>query len=234
MRPNINLSKSAKVIAAAGAAAALFAIPSPSAFAQNTQEPQSAPTTLTPRPESPSNPNAQLSVPYDASTSEAEARKKRWRLGPQLGMFFPTDERTRSRFGGNWTNLGLGIGGVPEAPSEGRAAFELYVMYNNRGDNQALVIPVGMSYRRALGNADGDPNVNRTFVYIGGSLSAYAVDVRSKVDNVRGGFRGTVGASPLIGMTMGRTGYIEARYHFIPEVSTFQMSGFNATFGLRF
>lgn len=227
MRPFTNRNRKTRVVTLLASLAAISAAAVVFPNVARAQDP-TTPVPASPRPGSPTISDSAVQVPNDRTTADSEVRRKRYRFGPQLGMYFPTDERTRNRFGGSWTNLGIGIGGVPDAPQEGRLAFDAYVIYNSRGRNQALIAPVGVSYRRSLSNSSS------VMPYIGGNASLYITDIRSEIDGVRAGIRATPGASIMGGLAVGQGGYFEARYHFIPEVSSFQLSGLNLTAGLRF
>lgn len=162
-------------------------------------------------------------------TPEPARRRRRFRIGPEIGVFLPTNSKTKDRFGSSWETFGIGIGSVSVATLKGQTTFDLSIIRNrNRNDNNALIIPVGLSYRRALND---NPSVTP---YIGLSANLYAATLRSDQDDVHSGFRGGGGGSAFVGTTFGESGQVEARYHAISKIKGFDLSGLNLSAGYRF
>lgn len=159
-----------------------------------------------------------------------EPERPRFRIGPEVGLFLPTDEKTRDRFGGSWVSFGLGLGAVPRAEAKGRLGFNFNVLYKSRGDNRALIAPIGVRFRQGF---NADPNASFS-PYAGASADIYAVDIRSPQDNVRSGFRAAPGGSVFLGFSAAESGFLEARYLVISRVRGFDLSGFNIVGGYRF
>lgn len=174
-------------------------------------EPSSAPNEQTPAPEEQNPP----------------PRRSRFRIGPQVGVYLPTDSRTRDRFGDSWVSFGIGIGPIRPAEIGGRVGVDLNILYKSRGDNRALLIPFGLSYRRALSEGAASP-------YAGASVNAVFANVRSVPDNVPSGFRTGFGGSVFLGTTLRENAFVEARYLAVSRIRSFDLSGLNLTAGYRF
>lgn len=155
------------------------------------------------------------------------------KIGIDLGAFFPTDSKTRNRFGSVWTSVGLGIGSADAPPSAGRFTLDVSFTSETNGNNYAYVVPVGVAYRRAFSAASAESG--QFFVqYYGVSLDAVGVDLRSQQDNVHPGVELTGGGSLTLGTTVGKSAFVEARYSEIAKVEGFDLSGLGLTVGVRF
>nr|CAA9236517.1 hypothetical protein AVDCRST_MAG63-1222 [uncultured Armatimonadetes bacterium] len=178
-------------------------------------------------------PMAAQAAPADPATTtspqpeQEQPRRRRFRIGPEIGVYLPTDSKTRDRFGDTWFTFGIGLGPIPEPQQRGIFGIDLNVLYRKRGDNRALVIPLGVSYRRSL-------SVGPTAPYVGASLNLVFADLKSEEDDVDSGLRTTAGASVFLGTTFSENGYVEARYMGISKIRGFDLSGLNLRAGLRF
>ena len=175
-----------------------------------------------------------------AATPQAPAPKQEKKhgfeipkLGIDLGLFVPSDGKTRRRFGKTWSNIGIGIG-RPDTPSgTGRIGLDFGVTNKSSGDHHAFIGALGVYYRRAF-SAD-DVTQGRTFIpYYGISADLAGVDLRSPEDNVHSGLRFTVGGSAVAGTTIGASGFAEIKYLAISQVKGFDLSGTSFTAGIRF
>ena len=224
---------------AGGALALLLALP---AAAQTTPDatPPAAPAPTAPvdatppAPVNPTPPTAPASSapdttapPPDAPQPEAKHRS-RFRIGPEVGVFFLTSGKARSQFGNSSVSLGLGLGSIAQASTQGRLALDLQVQYQKRNGNHLFLAPLGVAYRKALNS--GGPNV----AYVGVTADLDFVDIRSGDYNVHSGVRTAFGASPLIGVSFGDSGFLEARYLYVSRVKGFDLSGLNVSAGYRF
>lgn len=172
-------------------------------------------TTVTPTPE-----------PEPASKNSGS----RFRIGPSVGVYLPTDSKTRDRFGSSWISLGLGFGPFDVIKAQGQLGFDLNLQYQKHDDNHVFLLPVGLGYRIAL-TKDAEA---RAIPYAGVTGDLVFADVRSVADDVHSGFRTGAGASALIGINFGTNTNLEARYQFISRIKSFDFSGLSLTAGYRF
>jgi hypothetical protein len=172
-------------------------------------------TTVTPTPE-----------PAPESSSSAS----RFRIGPSVGVYLPTDSKTRDRFGSSWVSLGLGFGPFDVIKAQGQLGFDLNLQYQKHDDNHVFLLPVGLGYRIAL-TKDAEA---RAIPYAGVTGDLVFADVRSVADDVHSGFRTGAGASALLGINFGTNTNLEARYQFISRIKSFDFSGLSLTAGYRF
>jgi hypothetical protein len=155
-------------------------------------------------------------------------RSNRFRIGPEVGVYFLTSGKARSQFGNSAISLGLGLGSIAQASTRGRLALDLQVQYQTRDGNHLFLAPLGVAYRKALNS--GGPNV----AYAGATVDLDFVDIRSADYNVHSGVRTAFGASPLIGVSFGDSGFLEARYLYVSRIKGFDLSGLNLSAGYRF
>lgn len=192
-----------------------------------------APDTTSPAaPDAPAtNPVVTTTVtPTPAPEPEQKNSASRFRIGPSVGVYLPTDSKTRDRFGSSWVSVGLGFGPFDVIKAQGQLGFDLNLQYQKHDDNHAFLLPVGLGYRIALTK---DPEA-RAIPYAGVTGDIVFADVRSVADNVHSGFREGAGASALIGVNIGTNTNLEARYQFISRIKSFDFSGLSLTAGYRF
>ncbi len=182
-------------------------------------------------------PPAEQTATIPTTSAPAPTAQNRGRhfpkIGVNVGVYIPTDARTRNRFGNAWTSVGLGIGSADAPPSAGRFTLDFGLTAENSGNNYAYIVPVGIAYRRAF----SAPSVASRRIYIpyyGVSLDAVGVDLKSPQDNVHPGVEVTGGGSITLGTTVGRSAFIEARYSEVAKVKGFDLSGVDLTVGVRF
>jgi hypothetical protein len=193
--------------------------------------PQTAPST---RPTATSDP-----VLAPPATTEGTARKTtscRWeipKVGIDTGLFLPSSGKTRSRFGGRWQDISIGIGSTDRPSVAGEFSFDFSTLYQRSGAYHLFLMPVGVDYRRAV-NAR-DVAQNRTFMpFYGVSTNLDIVDIRSPKDNVHSRFRLSQGGSAIFGTTIGGSGFLEARYIGVAGVQGFDLSGVHLEGDVRF
>ena len=145
-----------------------------------------------------------------------------------MGVFFLTAGKARSQFGNSAVSLGLGLGSIAQASTQGRLALDLQVQYHTKNGNHLFVAPLGEAYRKALN--EGTANV----AYVGATADLDIVDIRSGDFDVHSGVRTAFGASPLVGVSFGDSGFVEARYLYVSRVKGFDLSGLNLSAGYRF
>jgi hypothetical protein len=200
-------------------------------YAQTPSTDQAAPAGAAPSTASPQ--GSTSSAPGASSAPGSKHGFKIPELGINLGIFVPSDAKTRNRFGSVWTGIGLGIGKIYMPSGGGSFGLDLGLSGETSGSNYAYIAPVGVSYRRAFSAAQvksGD-----TFIpYFGFTADLVGVDLRSPQDNVHPNVQFTVGGSASIGTTIGKSGFAEARYAEIGRVEGFDLSGVGLTVGVRF
>lgn len=174
-----------------------------------------------------------------AQDEEKPRRDTRLYIGPQIGVFLPTAGLTRDRFGSDWTNVGFGLG--PVEPPRERGVLNLdFTFLTSRSKvfssggqslrSRALVIPVGVEYRRGIG-ADGAPGPRP---YVGASLGGVVANLESRIDGISSTWRGAVAGSIFTGVVFSRHGYLEAHYYVMDRILGFDFSGLNLAAGYRF
>ncbi|MDQ2686358.1 MAG: hypothetical protein M3Y28_00660 [Armatimonadota bacterium] len=172
-------------------------------------------------------------TPQIAATSDSDSDQRqsnRFHLGPEVGVYLPTNSRTRDRFGDAWLSVGLGLGSIHGVSSKGQLGFDLSLNYQQHNDNRVFLMPLGIGYRVALTQ---DPEA-KSIPYAGVTGDVYLADVRSVPDNVHSGLRAGGGGSVLLGVNFGQTGNLEARYQFVSKIQTFDFSGLSLRAGYRF
>ena len=201
------------------AAGALALLALPSAAQTPADAPNPTPTTA-PASTAPE-------TPTPAPQPETK-RSNRFRIGPEVGVFLLTSGKARSQFGNSAVSLGLGLGSIAQASTQGRLALDLQIQYQTRNGNHLFLAPIGVGYRKALN--EGTSSV----AYVGVTGDLDLVDIRSGDYDVHSGIRTAFGASPLIGVSFGDSGFLEARYLYVSRVKGFDLSGLNLSAGYRF
>lgn len=217
---------------AGGALALLPVLP---AAAQTTPDatPPAAPAPATAAPPAPVNPTPSTapvsSAPDTPAAPQPDAKpRSRFRIGPEVGVYFLTSGKARNEFGNSAVSLGLGLGSIAQASTQGRLALDLQVQYQTRNGNHLFLAPLGIAYRKALNS--GTANVT----YVGVTADLDFVDIRAGDYGVHSGVRTAFGASPLVGVSFGDSGFLEARYLYVSRVKGFDLSGLNLSAGYRF
>ncbi len=226
-------------------AALLLALALPAAHAQNPADAPPAPPAVAPAPaDTPPAPPAAVeatppALPPLATASPsspapgtppppAEKKRSRFRIGPEFGLYLPTSSKARSEFGSSWLSLGLGLGDIGRVTPKGQTSFDLQILYQSRNGNHAFLAPVGVAYRTGISQSGANT------AYVGAAADVYFADLRSGLYNVHSGIRTSGGVSVLIGENFGDSGFLEARYLFVPKIQSFDLSGLNLTAGYRF
>jgi len=205
--------------------ALMLAMPAASAQAPTTDTPPAPPVTAAPAP---TDTNAPVTAEGTPPPPPAPKRSNRFRIGPEVGVFLLTSGKARSQFGNSAISLGLGLGSIAQATTQGRVALDLQIQYQTRHGNHLFIAPLGVGYRKALNQ--GGPSV----AYVGATVDLDFVDIRSGDYDVHSGVRTAFGASPLLGVSFGDSGFLEARYLYVSRVKGFDLSGLNLSAGYRF
>ena len=151
-------------------------------------------------------------------------------IGVDYGTFVPVSARTRERFGASWQTWGVGIGKVEQISRRGAIVTELNFLSAGRGNTKAIVVPVGLQYRRTLGNGLGSD----ISPYCVASANMYATYIKSEPDNIKYGLRFAVGGALAGGFTFGERAFIEIRYRAMTGVRGVNLSGNEIRSGVRF
>ncbi len=161
-------------------------------------------------------------------------RYRQFSIGPEVGLFLPTDSKTRNRFGDSWFSIGIGIGDIIPPKRGGDLSLDLNVI-SQAGDNRhAYLIPVGVQYRQALNRSQTVNSASSVVPYIGVSADVVFADVRSPIDDAHSGLRTTGGGSVFIGTSLSTRAFVEARYLAVGSTEHFNLSGFDLSAGFRF
>ncbi|MBC8101973.1 MAG: hypothetical protein H7Z41_05235 [Cytophagales bacterium] len=184
-----------------------------------------------PRPtENPPDPPAEMGTAPPAPQPQKKATKRRRpRIGPQVGFYIPTNGRTRDRFGSSWFNIGFGVGNISDIYRTGHFTLDVDFISNYRSGERILIVPIGAAYTFGLGKQSGANSA-----YAGVSADLVVVSLRSDADNLPTRTSLTGGGAIYIGTRFSEAGYLEARYNAIGRVRGFELSGLNLTAGLRF
>lgn len=133
----------------------LTALTTSAALAQDASGASQTPSNTLPQPPSgkeqpPPNtpPNAQPQQP--PAEPQKPKPKRRFYLGPNLGVYLPTDSKTQRRFGSTWFNFGLGVGAIAGIRPSGRISPDLHFLSQSNNGNRAFVGMLGIEYRRPL------------------------------------------------------------------------------------
>ncbi len=185
---------------------------------------QPAPPATEPAPTAEPAPEPQ----QEQATPTPAKRRNRFRIGPEVGLYLPTDSKTRSEFGSSALSLGIGLGSINKISKRGNTTLDLQVIYQSRNGNHMFLAPLGIGYRKAFSQNSS------TTTYAGATLDLYFADLRSGRYNVHSGVRTAFGGSVLAGVNFSENGYFEARYLIVSRIKGFDLSGVNLTAGYRF
>lgn len=146
-------------------------------------------------------------------------------VGLDFGVFFPSDETTRTVFRDAWWRIGL----TPlsfQKPDKWSFAFDLGILRQSRNGNSVTLVPVTFGVTRSFG---ADPS-SRPYVAL--RAGPYWGDVNSPtlgVDTSKFGFDANV----AVGVTFNQQFYIEGRYDYFSPFEGIKFSGFQVSFGVK-
>jgi hypothetical protein len=175
-------------------------------------------------------PAAAPAAPAPPAEPEAQPRKSapRFTFGPDLGLYLPTKNLVKDRFGDNWFSLGIGFGQYETAPMAGRIGFNLSFFTNKHNSNTAFLIPIGVQYRKGLTQGKS------ATPYVGAEGDLVISDIHSATDNVKWGVRTSAGASAFAGVDFGTSARLEVQYRGFTDIAGYDFSGTNLVAGFRF
>ena len=161
-------------------------------------------------------------------------------FGIQIGTYLPSNAAAKSKFGESWTGYGLGLGPI-YAPQVTRAISpDLTILSTKKKFTSAILIPVGVSFRKSLTPLDMDAIQKgiwpRSGAYVGGSVNVVAGQLRSNLpgDNFDSGFKAVAGGSVYAGYVVSEKFSLEARYFGMGKIQNYDFSGLSLSVGLRF
>lgn len=169
-------------------------------------------------------------VEVDEPEPQPQPRRARFRIGPEVGIYFPTDSLVRDRFGDSWFTWGIAFGGVGVPNPQGQWEPDISFIYRNNNNGHVFLAPLGISYRKGMSST---PNASNNF-YVGASANAVIASVRSEIDQLNTRTRVVPGASVFAGVTIRDNAYLEARYRVFGKASGFDFSGAQLSAGFRF
>lgn len=160
--------------------------------------------------------------------SDGDSPRRLPLLGVNVSYLRFTQSRARDRFGDAF-GFSPGFGGFQRAKEKGQfePAFEFVTA--GRNDSNALLVPVGIGYRRGL-SLDNQP----IQPYVGLTADFVGTWIGSRPDDIKWGFRPAYGGSAFIGVNYQNRGFLEARYRQISDVRGFDFSGVQLGAGVRF
>jgi hypothetical protein len=168
------------------------------------------------------------SIPADNTPPPSPpAHHREFLFGPEVSVFFPTSAKTADTYGKTWTSIGVGIGSTIHANMRGAFSPFIDVLYNSHDNNQALLIPLGISYRKSLTNGPIAP-----FVGIQGFVEPVAQSAPEY--HLKYGTSVTGGGRVAAGVQFTKYFYIEAAYLESASVRGYDFSGTQIETGLRF
>lgn len=160
--------------------------------------------------------------------SDGERKRKLPLLGLDVFYLRFSQDRARNRFGDAF-GFGLGLGGFQRAQQKGEFAPVFDFLTAGRNDSNALLVPLGVGYRRGLST-----DTQQIQPYIGATAEFVGTYIGSRPDDIKWGFRPAYGGSAFIGLNYQNRGFLEARYRAISDVRGFDFSGVQLGAGVRF
>jgi hypothetical protein len=143
-------------------------------------------------------------------------------IGPEYGVWRPTDARVKALFGDTWQNIGLGLGPVRVPDKKGGWVPDFQIIGARLGENRLTLIPIGYSWRRTFSGSS----------YFG--VTPEVVVAQTQGPDLPSGWRTVGGLSVLVGQGFGEKFYLEGGYNAVGRVRTLNFSGWNLAAGFRF
>ena len=154
-------------------------------------------------------------------TGPNEQKKGRLVLVPAFNMYYPTDEKTKNRFGDSWPSIGLSVAWRDQKTDPRKIELRLDGMGRSSDSVKALVFPLGIGLSQRLSTS------KNLVTYAGVSANMYFGKVVSDPDHVNTGWKVTAGPGAFLGANIGSRFNIQASYYGVPSLGGFGMSGFN-------
>jgi len=161
------------------------------------------------------------------SQSTQSPNPPRPKVGFDIGEYLPLDKVVQNRFGSQWFEIGLGEGQIPSDETKGVIRFELDLLTNARGDNRAILIPLGVEYEVGLGTGSITP-------YVGVGAEIVPSVIQAAQDHVKSQLRAEPGASAYAGLNFNHDAQLEIRYRAMENTAGYDFNGAEATLGIRF
>ena len=173
-----------------------------------------------------------VSMDYGSRALAASGTHRQWHrplIGPEVSVFLPISSSTRDLFGPSWSSFTFGIGAVEQASPGGSFSFDIEVLSSERYHNHAFVVPIGIDFR--IGSA---VSPSRPSLYCGAGVNLVPANIRILSRGIPPGIGVAGGASIFVGLTVGKRGYLEARYRAISGLRSINFSGTGLSGGIRF
>jgi hypothetical protein len=155
----------------------------------------------------------------------------RFYIGPELGLYFPTDSKAKDAFGDSIFSYGIGLGAITRASEKGAFGVDFRLIAGRGSSNGRLFMaPLGAAYARSIGN----PQTQTTIPYYGVSVNVIPNHIESDKYDVSPKLRWAGGGSVFVGTTFAERAYVSARYNLISKIEGFNLSGFSLNTGYRF
>ena len=188
------------------------------AFAQDATP---APTiTAAPASEAPSDLQTLSPTPAEEA-SQAKRDKGHLVLVPAFNMYYPSNAKTKARFGDSWPSLGISVAWRDKNTDPRKIELRLDWMGRSNDSVRALVFPLGIGVSQRLSSS------KNLVTYAGVSANIYFGKVVSVPDHVNTGWRVTAGPGAYVGANIGSRFNVQASYYGVPSLGGFGLSGFN-------
>ncbi len=158
---------------------------------------------------------------------EKKERGARNYLGLKGGLYLPSDSEIRDIFGSNIIVVGLSIDDFTRQADKWRLTFDFDFITGKKDNNKFFAAPVTASFGRVFGNRDDDM---RPYVRFGagGAYFDYSITRPSnsqRYSQKKFGFS----ADAEVGVFIGETVRLSAKYVTLSEVDKFNFSGLQIT-----
>ena len=164
-------------------------------------------------------------------SAQSQRRRGLPRFGVDAGVFFPTSGKTKDAFGSRWTSFGLGTGFTVVTRPGFDPDFE--ILSQDKGGNDASVYLVGGRFLFPLARPAVTAAIPTFAPYagVGVNLNYTRIDAPDFGADDKGF---GVGGSAILGASIGRRLFAEARYRVFTEKADFNLSGAQLVVGARF
>ncbi|MCW2743416.1 MAG: hypothetical protein JWR45_3838 [Blastococcus sp.] len=179
----------------------------------------------TPTPSEVPTPNTQ-----PEETSPEKPRKRRFQLGPKLGLFRLSNARSRNRFGGTDSSIGIGLTPIRQPSTKGELGLDFKLFYLKQNTNRAIWAPIGVGYRKGFSASE----TATLRPYIGASLNIVPANIKVLADGINTRLKMGLGSSAFAGIVFRDKLSLEARYIAITKISGFDLSGASLSASIRF
>jgi hypothetical protein len=155
----------------------------------------------------------------------ASADRKRFAIGVNYGVFYPSSSGVRSAFGDSWTRFSIGPHDMKATEARWKRSFDLSFIRRER-DGRVTLVPVTFGVERALSaNQKAQPYV----ALRGGPFFGEAKSTRQGFNNKTFG----INLNASIGINLDRRFFLEARYDYFTRFAQSRFDGLTLSAGIR-